>query len=97
MLNFNIFISLVEHFAYAQESYYLNYVTFQLSSWKIVMYTSGINLKIEGWFVSYEFIKLKINKQKEVDQEPKSIVSILGRNKRKTKALKALALQWKYA
>jgi hypothetical protein len=24
MLNFNIFVSLVEHFAYVQESYYLN-------------------------------------------------------------------------
>jgi hypothetical protein len=93
MLNFNIFTSLVEHFAYVQESYYLNYATFQLSTWKIVMYTSGINLKIKGWFVSYEFIKLKIKQQKEVDQEPKPIVSIFGRNKRKTKALKTLALQ----
>jgi hypothetical protein len=29
------------------------------------MYTSGINLKIEGWFVSYEFIKLKINNKRK--------------------------------
>jgi hypothetical protein len=93
MLNFNIFIGLVEHSAYVQESYYINYATFQLSYWKIVMYTSGVNLKIEGWFVSYEFVKLKNQQQKEVDQEPKPIVSIFGRNKRKTKALKALTLQ----
>jgi hypothetical protein len=65
MLNFNIFISLDEHFAYVQESYYLNYATFQLSSWKIVVYISGINLKIEGWFGSYEFIKLKINNKRK--------------------------------
>lgn len=65
MLNFNIFIGLVEYFAYVQESYYLNYATFQLSSWKTVVYTSGINLKIEGWFVSYEFVNLKINNKRK--------------------------------